>query len=86
MKKLINSIDTVLTEALDGFVASHSDLVSLGEEHKFIRRKTLKQGKVALISGGGAGHEPLHAGFVGHGNGVAPAGCGVTQPSACIAS
>jgi len=67
MKKLINSIDTVLTEALDGFVASHSDLVSLGEEHKFIRRKTLKQGKVALISGGGAGHEPLHAGFVGHG-------------------
>ncbi len=67
MKKLINSIDTVLTEALDGFVASHSDLVSLGEDHKFIRRKTLKQGKVALISGGGAGHEPLHAGFVGHG-------------------
>ena len=67
MKKLINSIDTVLTEALDGFVASHSDLVSLGEEHKFIRRKTLKQVKVALISGGGAGHEPLHAGFVGHG-------------------
>jgi len=67
MKKLINSIDTVLTEALDGFVASHSDLVSLGEEHKFIRRKILKPGKVALISGGGAGHEPLHAGFVGHG-------------------
>jgi dihydroxyacetone kinase-like protein len=67
MKKLINSIDTVLTEALDGFVASHADIVALGEEHKFIRRKTLKPGKVALISGGGAGHEPLHAGFVGHG-------------------
>ena len=35
--------------------------------HKFIRRKTLKSGKVALISGGGSGHEPLHGGFVGRG-------------------
>ena len=67
MKKLINSTDTVLTEALDGFVASHADIVALGDEHKFIRRKTLKAGKVALISGGGTGHEPLHAGCVGHG-------------------
>ena len=67
MKKFVNNIDTVLTEALDGFVASHDDLLTLGAEHKFIRRKTLKQGKVALISGGGSGHEPLHAGFVGLG-------------------
>lgn len=67
MKKLINATDTVLTESLDGFVASHSDIVSLGEEYKFVRRKTLTPGKVALISGGGSGHEPLHAGFVGHG-------------------
>ena len=67
MKKLINATDTVLTESLDGFVASHSDIVSLGDEYKFVRRKTLKPGKVALISGGGSGHEPLHAGFVGHG-------------------
>ena len=67
MKKLINGLDTVLTEALDGFVASHDDLLTLGAEHKFVRRKTLKQGKVALISGGGSGHEPLHAGFVGLG-------------------
>jgi dihydroxyacetone kinase-like protein len=39
----------------------------LGAGHKFIRRKELKRGKVALVSGGGSGHEPLHAGFVGHG-------------------
>ena len=67
MKKLINSIETVLPESLDGFAAAHADLVSLGDERKFIRRKTLKAGKVALISGGGSGHEPLHGGFVGHG-------------------
>jgi dihydroxyacetone kinase-like protein len=67
MKKLINDVATVLTESLDGFAAAHADLVALGEEHKFVRRKVLKPGKVALLSGGGAGHEPLHAGFVGHG-------------------
>ncbi|MGE0212434.1 MAG: dihydroxyacetone kinase subunit DhaK [Parvibaculaceae bacterium] len=67
MKKFLNSTDTLLSESLDGFAAAHGDLVSLGEERKFVRRKTLKPGKVALISGGGSGHEPLHAGFVGHG-------------------
>lgn len=67
MKKLINAVDTVLTESLDGFVAAHADIVALGAEHKFIRRRSLKPGKPALISGGGSGHEPLHAGFVGHG-------------------
>ena len=67
MKKLINDVQNVLTESLDGFVAAHGDIVSLGEGHKFVRRKVLKPGKVALLSGGGSGHEPLHAGFVGHG-------------------
>ncbi|MES0128883.1 dihydroxyacetone kinase subunit DhaK [Mesorhizobium sp. M0029] len=67
MKKFINSVDTVLTESLDGFVSAHGDILVLGDEHKFIRRRALKPGKVALISGGGSGHEPLHAGFVGHG-------------------
>src|SRR6266436_7312311 len=67
MKKLINAVDDLLSESLDGFAAAHSDIVVLGEERKFVRRRTLKQGKVALISGGGSGHEPLHAGFVGHG-------------------
>ena len=67
MKKLINDVDTIISESLDGFVAAHGDIVTLGADHKFVRRKQLKQGKVALISGGGSGHEPLHAGFVGHG-------------------
>ena len=67
MKKLINAVDTVLTESLDGFAAAHADILALGDGHKFVRRRTLKPGKVALISGGGSGHEPLHAGFVGHG-------------------
>ncbi|MCF6103543.1 dihydroxyacetone kinase subunit DhaK [Mesorhizobium muleiense] len=67
MKKFLNSVDTVLTESLDGFVAAHADILALGDEHKFVRRRTLKPGKVALISGGGSGHEPLHGGLVGHG-------------------
>jgi dihydroxyacetone kinase-like protein len=67
MKKFINAVDDVLTESLDGFAAAHSDIVTLGGGHKFIRRKVLKPGKVALISGGGSGHEPLHGGLVGHG-------------------
>jgi len=67
MKKLINGVDSILTQSLDGFVAAHSTIVTLGADHKFVRRKALKPGKVGLISGGGSGHEPLHAGFVGHG-------------------
>jgi phosphoenolpyruvate---glycerone phosphotransferase subunit DhaK len=67
MKKLINSADTVLEESLDGFAAAHNDILLLGAERKFVRRRTLQPGKVALISGGGSGHEPLHAGFVGLG-------------------
>ena len=67
MKKLINDVSNVLGESLDGFVAAHADIVALGAEHKFVQRKVLKPGKVALLSGGGSGHEPLHAGFVGHG-------------------
>ncbi len=67
MKKLINAVDNVLAESLDGFAAAHSDIVTLGDGRAFIRRKTVKPGKVALLSGGGSGHEPLHGGFVGHG-------------------
>ena len=67
MKKLINHVDDVLAESLDGFAAAHADIVSLGADRKFVRRRQLTPGKVALISGGGSGHEPLHAGFVGQG-------------------
>ncbi|WP_249690817.1 dihydroxyacetone kinase subunit DhaK [Stappia sp. WLB 29] len=67
MKKLINSVDTVLTDSLNGFCRAHRDILVAGEELKFVRRKDLKAGKVALVSGGGSGHEPLHGGLVGHG-------------------
>src|SRR5689334_24697094 len=67
MKKLINDVESLLTESLDGFAAAHADIVTLGDEGRFVRRAALKKGKVGLISGGGSGHEPLHAGFVGYG-------------------
>jgi dihydroxyacetone kinase-like protein len=67
MKKLINDVGTVLTESLDGFAAAHAGIVKLGAERKFVQRVKLKSGKVGIVSGGGSGHEPLHAGFVGHG-------------------
>ena len=67
MKKFINSVDTMLAESLDGFAAAYADIVALGAERKFVRRRRPNPGKVALISGGGSGHEPLHVGFVGVG-------------------
>jgi len=67
VKKFINSVDSMLGESLDGFTAAHSDIVTLGAERKFVRRRKPNAQKVALVSGGGSGHEPLHAGFVGEG-------------------
>jgi phosphoenolpyruvate---glycerone phosphotransferase subunit DhaK len=67
MKKLINAVDDVVNESVAGFCAAHSDIVRLGETAPFVLRRHLKQGKVALVSGGGSGHEPLHGGFVGAG-------------------
>jgi len=67
MKKLINAVDDVVNESLAGFCAAHSDIVCLGETAPVVLRRHLKQGKVALVSGGGSGHEPLHGGFVGTG-------------------
>src|SRR5499427_10446127 len=67
MKKLINAVDDVVKESLAGFCAAHSDIVRLGETAPFVLRRNLKPGKVALVSGGGSGHEPLHGGFVGPG-------------------
>lgn len=67
MKKFINEVGNILTESLHGFAAAHQDILTLDPSGKFVKRKELKQGKVALLSGGGSGHEPLHAGFVGFG-------------------
>ncbi len=68
MKKLINAVGDVLSESLQGFGEAHADLVRIAQDPTFvIRADAPVQGKVALLSGGGSGHEPLHAGFVGHG-------------------
>jgi dihydroxyacetone kinase-like protein len=67
MKKFMNGVDSMLHESLAGFAHAHAGIVTLDEEFRFVRRRTGKAGKVALISGGGSGHEPLHAGFVGEG-------------------
>jgi dihydroxyacetone kinase-like protein len=67
MKKLINAVEDVVNESLAGFCAAHSDIVRLGDAAPIVLRRHLKPGKVALVSGGGSGHEPLHSGFVGPG-------------------
>jgi dihydroxyacetone kinase-like protein len=67
MKKFINELDDVLMESLSGLVDAHPDLLRVEFEPTFVARKNKPAGKVALISGGGTGHEPLHAGFVGMG-------------------
>ncbi len=67
MKKLINDPDHVVRDALVGIDAAHPEL-RVDHEHQVIYRATpTSPGTVALISGGGSGHEPLHGGFVGHG-------------------
>jgi dihydroxyacetone kinase-like protein len=68
MKKFINNPDTLLNESLSGFAKAHADIIQLNTQPHFISRiKPTAPGKVALISGGGSGHEPLHTGFVGFG-------------------
>src|SRR3982750_2269672 len=67
MKKLINAAENLVSESLAGFCGAHSDIVRMGEQAPFVERRNRKAGKVALVWGGGSGHEPLHTGFVGHG-------------------
>jgi phosphoenolpyruvate---glycerone phosphotransferase subunit DhaK len=67
MKKFINKIDDVLVESLSGFATAHSDLVTLHLNPHFLMRKNKATNKVSIISGGGSGHEPLHAGYIGYG-------------------
>ena len=67
MKKLINDPGAVLDEALAGIAAAHKDLKVDAENKVIARAGGTRTGKVALISGGGSGHEPLHGGFVGPG-------------------
>jgi phosphoenolpyruvate---glycerone phosphotransferase subunit DhaK len=67
VKKFINASDAVLPESLRGLAAAHPEL-SVDVAGRVVTRADAPQdGKVALVSGGGSGHEPLHAGFVGPG-------------------
>ena len=67
MKKLINSPDNLIAEALAGIDAADSNVRVDHENRVIFRAEPTREGKVAVISGGGSGHEPLHGGFVGLG-------------------
>ncbi|OMH32400.1 dihydroxyacetone kinase subunit DhaK [Tersicoccus sp. Bi-70] len=68
MKKLMNDPKNVVTESVEGFGRAHADLVTVNPDPLYVVRKDApRSGKVGLVSGGGSGHEPLHAGFVGRG-------------------
>ncbi len=67
MKKIINNIEDVVIEMCEGMVEAYPDQLEFIAQYKIIKRKVLNSQKVSLISGGGSGHEPAHAGFVGKG-------------------
>jgi len=68
VKKLINDPANVVAETLAGFQAAHADLVTVHFDPDYVVRADAPvKGKVGLVSGGGSGHEPLHAGYVGKG-------------------
>lgn len=68
MKKLINAVDAIVDESCAGLAAAHPSLVRFNPDPRFVARaQETPSGKVALISGGGSGHEPLHGGYVGRG-------------------
>ncbi|MEI0606508.1 dihydroxyacetone kinase subunit DhaK [Brachyspira pulli] len=66
MKKILNNIDDVIVEELQGMQKAYNNLIKVNYDPMFVTRAN-NTDKVALVSGGGSGHEPLHAGFVGYG-------------------
>ncbi len=66
MKKIINEPENLIIEMCNGIVMAHPELEFL-KKYKIIKKKAIDENKVSLISGGGSGHEPAHAGFVGKG-------------------
>jgi len=67
MKKIMNATADLVRESCEGFAAAHADLVKPQSDPLFLYRTGDLRGRVALISGGGSGHEPLHAGYIGRG-------------------
>ena len=80
MKKIINQPQDVVSEMLAGLAYAYGDLIEKVPDFEIIQRKSPKSGKVALVSGGGSGHEPAHAGFVGEGM-LSAAVCGAVFTS-----
>ncbi|MGF9697287.1 dihydroxyacetone kinase subunit DhaK [Paenibacillus sp. MABNR03] len=66
MKKIINQAENVVMEMCNGIALAHPELEFL-KKYKVIKRREINADKVSLISGGGSGHEPAHAGYVGNG-------------------
>lgn len=66
MKKIMNKPETLVREMCNGLVLVHPEL-DFNDKFKVISKKEINNNKVTLISGGGSGHEPAHAGFVGSG-------------------
>ena len=82
MKKLINKVENVEIEMIQGIAKAHPDILEQLQGHTILVRKNKKTDKVALISGGGSGHEPAHGGFVGYGMlDAAVAGAVFTSPT-----
>lgn len=80
MKKIINKPEDVVSEMLAGLTYAYGDLIEKVPDFEIIKRKAPKSGKVGLVSGGGSGHEPAHAGFVGEGM-LSAAVCGAVFTS-----
>ena len=82
MKKLIYKVENVEIEMIQGIAKAHPDILEQLPGHTILVRKNKKTDKVALISGGGSGHEPAHGGFVGYGMlDAAVAGAVFTSPT-----
>ena len=67
MKKILNRTEDVVEEMISGLVQVHDDIVHRVGDSRVVARNYEGKGKVGLVSGGGSGHEPTHAGFVGKG-------------------
>jgi dihydroxyacetone kinase-like protein len=95
MRKVINDPADVVRESLAGLAAAHGDLLRYDAEQQIVvRAGSPVSGKVALVSGGGSGHEPLHGGFVGPGmlDAACPTRCwrpprpSTAAPASCTSS
>ncbi len=67
MQRILNDPDNIVDEMLQGFVKTHSDIIETTDNPRVIRAKGMKEGKVAVVTGGGSGHKPAFVGYVGEG-------------------